>query len=86
MRTLFRPIVASASARTFSTTARADYAKITVIGRLAGPPELHASSTGRDYIRYAVASDSGPRDREGQWEEPHLFEPHPPLVFRAAQS
>jgi len=62
VRAIFRP--ASASARTFSTSARYNYAKLAVIGRLAGAPEAHASSTGRTYIKYALATSHGSRDNE----------------------
>jgi hypothetical protein len=61
-RALFRP--ASATARTFSTSARNNYAKLAVIGRLAGSPEAHASSTGRTYIKYSLATSHGSRDNE----------------------
>jgi hypothetical protein len=62
MRSLFRPV--SATARTFSTTSRNNYAKLAVIGRLAAQPEAHASSTGRTYVKYALATSHGARDNE----------------------
>lgn len=37
-------------------------AKISLIGRLAAPPELIATSTGRDVVKYAVGTSHGPRD------------------------
>ncbi|KAI1406673.1 nucleic acid-binding protein [Hypoxylon fuscum] len=55
-------------ARAFSASARRDIAKITLVGNLAATPELKATSTGRDIIEYAVASNSGPRDnRQTSW-------------------
>jgi hypothetical protein len=62
MRSLFRPV--SATTRTFSTSARNSYAKLAIIGRLAGAPEAHASSTGRTYLKYAIATSHGQRDAE----------------------
>ncbi|KAF4461176.1 single-stranded DNA-binding [Fusarium albosuccineum] len=66
---LRRAAVAPASAaRAFSTTAPRPLARITIIGNLADSPELHSTSTGREIIRYAVASNSGPRDnRKTSW-------------------
>ncbi|KAJ4312355.1 ssDNA-binding protein, mitochondrial [Fusarium piperis] len=67
---LRRAVVAPASsaARAFSTTSPRPLAKITIIGNLADTPELHSTSSGREIIRYAVASNSGPRDnRKTSW-------------------
>ncbi|KAH7272744.1 ssDNA-binding protein, mitochondrial [Fusarium solani] len=67
---LRRAVVAPASsaARAFSTTSPRPLAKITIIGNLADTPELHSTSTGREIVRYAVASNSGPRDnRKTSW-------------------
>ncbi|KAH8791795.1 hypothetical protein BGZ57DRAFT_749139 [Hyaloscypha finlandica] len=53
------------SARTFSTApARSSFAKMTIIGRLADTPELQATSTGQEILRYAVGTNSGPRDNQ----------------------
>ncbi|EPE31881.1 Nucleic acid-binding protein [Glarea lozoyensis ATCC 20868] len=55
----------TASARSFSTSAtRNSFAKMTIVGRLADTPELQATSTGREILRYAVATNSGPRDNQ----------------------
>lgn len=62
LRSLFRP--AATARRTFTTSARTNYAKLAVIGRLAAQPEAHASSTGRTYVRYALATSHGARDNE----------------------
>ncbi|KAI1321859.1 nucleic acid-binding protein [Xylariaceae sp. FL0255] len=45
--------------RAFSASARRDIAKITLVGNLAATPELKATSTGRDIIEYAIASNDG---------------------------
>ncbi|KAH6627868.1 glucose inhibited division protein A-domain-containing protein [Chaetomium tenue] len=59
-RAVARP---SAASRTFSSTASRPIARITVVGNLADTPELRASSSGRDYLRYSVASNSGYGDK-----------------------
>lgn len=60
---LARRAAAATTARAFfSTTARRDIAKMTIVGNLAATPELKATSTGRELVEYAVASNSGPRD------------------------
>ena len=65
-RAVARP--ATAAARPFSSTALRPVARITIVGNLADSPELRASSTGREYLRYAVASNSGPADnRKTSW-------------------
>ena len=51
--------------RTFSTTASRPLAKMQLIGRLADAPELQATSTGRDIIRYSLGVNHGPRDENG---------------------
>ncbi|KAI0104172.1 nucleic acid-binding protein [Nemania sp. FL0031] len=52
------------ASRAFSASARRDIAKITLVGNLAGTPELKATSTGREVLEYAVASNDGPRDNK----------------------
>ncbi len=64
-RAVARPATA---ARAFSSTAPRPVARITIVGNLADSPELRASSTGREYLRYAVASNSGSGDnRKTSW-------------------
>ncbi|XXH04975.1 Glutathione synthetase [Hypoxylon texense] len=54
--------------RAFSASARRDIAKITIVGNLAATPELRATSTGREIVEYAVASNTGNRDnRQTSW-------------------
>ncbi|KAJ1335077.1 single-stranded DNA-binding protein [Microdochium nivale] len=70
---------ARTSAAAFSTSARRDIAKITIVGNLAATPELRATSTGRELIEYAVASNSGPRDnRTTSWFRVASFAPEGP--------
>lgn len=47
------------AARAFSTTPARPIAKITIVGNLAQTPELQATSTGREIMRYAIASSKG---------------------------
>jgi single stranded DNA-binding protein len=56
------------AARSFSTTSPRSVAKISIIGNLADTPELQQTSSGRDIVRYAVASNTGPKDnRQTSW-------------------
>ncbi|KAF4624425.1 hypothetical protein G7Y89_g13746 [Cudoniella acicularis] len=53
------------SARAFSTSAaRPSFAKMTIVGRLADRPEVQATSSGQEILRYAVGTNSGPRDNQ----------------------
>lgn len=47
------------AARAFSTTPARPVAKITLVGMLAQTPELQATSTGREILKYVVASNRG---------------------------
>lgn len=61
--------------RNFSSTPARGVARITIVGNLADTPELHATSTGREILKYAVASNSGPRDnRQTSWFRVTSFE------------
>ncbi|KAL2164560.1 hypothetical protein VTH06DRAFT_3777 [Thermothelomyces fergusii] len=69
-----RPATVVAAARPFSSTAARPYARITIIGKLADAPELRASSTGREYLRYAVASRRGSgENRKTSWFRVNCF-------------
>ncbi|MCJ1361413.1 ssDNA-binding protein, mitochondrial [Acarospora aff. strigata] len=37
---------------------------MTIVGRLAAEPELTATSTGREMVKYAVGTSYGPRDNQ----------------------
>ncbi|KAI1417506.1 nucleic acid-binding protein [Hypoxylon sp. FL1857] len=70
MSFLARRVTAAAPSlsRAFSASARRDVSKITLVGNLAATPEVKATSTGREVVEYAVASNSGPRDnRHTSW-------------------
>ncbi|KND94862.1 Single-stranded DNA-binding protein RIM1, mitochondrial [Tolypocladium ophioglossoides CBS 100239] len=64
-----RATAAGASAtRSFSTSAPRSLARISIIGNLADTPELQPTSSGREILKYAVASNSGPKDnRQTSW-------------------
>ncbi|KAK4455893.1 nucleic acid-binding protein [Podospora aff. communis PSN243] len=79
LRTASRTSAVRTAARAFSTTTPRPVARITVVGNLAAPPELQATSTGNEIIRYAVASSSGPRDnRVTSWFNVTSFEQEGP--------
>ncbi|KAH0527953.1 hypothetical protein TsFJ059_002871 [Trichoderma semiorbis] len=69
---LRRATVATAgAARAFSTTSPRSVARITIIGHLADSPEGMTAGSGesvKEYVRYTVASNSGPKDaRQTSW-------------------
>lgn len=56
------------AARGFSSTAQRALARMTLTGRLAAEPELQATSSGQDIIKYAIGSSHGPKDnRQTSW-------------------
>lgn len=59
---------AASATRAFSTSAPRSVARISIIGNLADTPELQPTSSGREILKYAVASNSGPKDnRQTSW-------------------
>lgn len=74
-----RTVSAALGARSFSSTTARPLARITIIGHLGDTPELHATSTGREIVKYAVATSSGPRDnRVTNWFNITSFQPEGP--------
>jgi single stranded DNA-binding protein len=69
MSALFRRSPAAfTAARAFSTSAPRSLARMSIIGHLADAPEVHSTASGREIVKYAVASNSGPRDnRQTSW-------------------
>lgn len=59
------------AARAFSTTSPRSIARITIVGNLADAPEAQVSGNEqnpKEYVRYAVASNSGSKDnRTTSW-------------------
>ncbi|KAB8236009.1 single-stranded DNA-binding protein [Aspergillus alliaceus] len=68
-----RPLMRAASsgalsARSFSSSSSRSVARMIITGRLAAAPELQATSSGQDIVRYTVATSTGPRDnRQTSW-------------------
>ncbi|KAI9700256.1 MAG: ssDNA-binding protein, mitochondrial [Candelina mexicana] len=61
LRLMARPAPQSLT-RAFSTTPASQLAKMTIVGRLAAEPEPVVTSTAKELIRYAVATNYGPAD------------------------
>ncbi|KAJ9631866.1 ssDNA-binding protein, mitochondrial [Taxawa tesnikishii (nom. ined.)] len=59
------PRSGTSAARAFSTSPAHSLARMQIIGRLADQPELTATSTGREMIRYSLGVSTGPRDESG---------------------
>ncbi|EAW17998.1 single-stranded DNA-binding protein [Aspergillus fischeri NRRL 181] len=67
---------AALSARSFSTSSPRSIARMIITGRLAAEPELHATSTGQDVIKYAVGTTYGKGDnRQTSWFRVSSFQP-----------
>ena len=72
---LRRAATAPRAMRAFSTTPTRNVARITIIGHLADTPELQATSTGHEILKYSVASNSGSKDnRQTSWFRVASFE------------
>jgi hypothetical protein len=67
---------AALSTRSFSTSSPRSIARMIITGRLAAEPELHATSTGQDVIKYAVGTSYGKGDnRQTSWFRVSSFQP-----------
>ncbi len=74
-----RSAAAPRALRAFSTSSSRGLARISIIGHLADTPELQATSTGHEVLKYAVASNSGSKDnRHTSWFRVASFEPEGP--------
>jgi hypothetical protein len=75
-----RAAVQSISAsRAFSTSVARPVARITIVGHLGDTPEVQVTSTGHEVVKYAVATNSGPKDnRKTSWFRIASFEPDGP--------
>jgi len=67
-RSSFSGLARISSVRAFSTTPRSQLARMQIIGRLGAEPELVDTSTGRQMVRYNLATNYGPQDnRQTSW-------------------
>ncbi|KAJ5146020.1 uncharacterized protein N7515_000584 [Penicillium bovifimosum] len=67
------------TARAFSTSPKHSLARLIITGRLGAEPELHATSSGQEIVRYNVASSSGPiSNRHTSWFRVSHFAPEGP--------
>ncbi|KAF3400385.1 hypothetical protein DPV78_005977 [Talaromyces pinophilus] len=79
IRSSLRARAAVASARSFSTSPSHSIARIIVTGRLAAEPEIQATSTGQDVVKYVVGTSYGPKDnRQTSWFRIASFQPEGP--------
>ncbi|KAL2000389.1 hypothetical protein VTN02DRAFT_3183 [Thermoascus thermophilus] len=68
LRPFLRAPSALSGARSFSSSPSHSVARMIITGRLATEPELQATSTGQDVIRYIVGSSYGSKDnRQTSW-------------------
>lgn len=59
---------AGVASRAFSVSARREIARITLVGNLAATPEVKATSTGKTFVEYAIASNEGRgENRKTSW-------------------
>jgi len=67
-RQLLRAPASSLLTRSFSTSPARSLARFTLVGRLAAEPELSATSTGHELVKYAIGTSYGPKDnRQTSW-------------------
>ncbi|OCK75820.1 hypothetical protein K432DRAFT_361424 [Lepidopterella palustris CBS 459.81] len=64
LRTTRLPTAASLSARAFSSTARTSVARMSIVGRLAAPPEEVQAGGDRTIVRYALGTSYGTGDNK----------------------
>ncbi|PYI00797.1 nucleic acid-binding protein [Aspergillus sclerotiicarbonarius CBS 121057] len=65
---------AALSARSFSSSSSRSVARLIITGRLAAQPELQATSSGREVVKYTVASHHGPSSkRQTSWFKVSAF-------------
>ncbi|KAJ5794850.1 Primosome PriB/single-strand DNA-binding [Penicillium paradoxum] len=70
---------AAQTARAFSTSPAHSIARLTLTGRLGAEPELHATSSGQEVVKYNVATSHGSKDnRQTSWFRIINFVPEGP--------
>jgi hypothetical protein len=64
------------TARAFSTSPANAFARLTVTGRLGAEPELQATASGQEVVKYVVGSSHGrPDNRQTSWFRVSSFVP-----------
>ncbi|GKZ30125.1 hypothetical protein AbraIFM66950_007904 [Aspergillus brasiliensis] len=63
LRPTLRASGAALSTRSFSSSSSRSIARIMITGRLAGQPEVQATASGQEVIRYTVASNQNSKDK-----------------------
>lgn len=67
---------ANAASRSFSNSASRSVAHMIITGRLGAEPELAATSTGQELVRYSIGTSYGPREnRQTSWFRVGAFLP-----------
>ncbi|KAJ5775426.1 uncharacterized protein N7511_000437 [Penicillium nucicola] len=67
---------ATQTARAFSSSPANAFARLTVTGRLAAEPELQATASGKEVVKYVVGTSHGRReDRSTSWFRVTSFVP-----------
>lgn len=51
--------------RTFTSTPANAWARMTIVGRLGGPPELQTTASGQEVVRYSLATNQN--DKTNWW-------------------
>lgn len=70
---------AAQASRGFSSSASRSVARMIITGRLAAEPELQATSSGQDVIKYAVGTSFGSKEnRQTSWFRVASFLPEGP--------
>ena len=68
LRPALRMANAPHAARAFSSSPAHSIARLVLTGRLGAEPELHATSSGQEIVKYNIATSHGPRDnRQTSW-------------------
>lgn len=68
LRPAMRMANAPQAARAFSSSPANSIARLTLTGRLGAEPELHATSSGQEIVKYTVATSHGNREnRQTSW-------------------
>ncbi|KAJ6132380.1 hypothetical protein N7471_007595 [Penicillium samsonianum] len=68
MRPAMRMVSAPQTARAFSSSPAHSVARLILTGRLGAEPELHATSSGQEIVKYNIATSYGKGDnRQTSW-------------------